>query len=129
MNEDIYNQTGIYIAYPTSSVPKSIYRQKSYKTLVNDRHTKVGIAKDSFKSRKNGYSKNFDEEVTFIPLAIIEDIEELKECERLILKVLDSEFSKVKPSREWFDTNNYRRVTEIVAQVLCLHNVKHKFIG
>jgi hypothetical protein len=129
VKEEHYSQTGIYLAYPTSPEPKSIFRQKNYKTKVNENHTKVGIAKDSFKGRENGYLINFDKEIKFIPLAIIEDIEELKECERLILKMLDSEFSKVKPSREWFDTNNYQRVTEIVAKVLSLHNIKHKFIG
>jgi hypothetical protein len=52
VKEEHYIRTGIYLAYPTSPETKSIYRQKSYKTLDNDTHTKVGIAKDSFKARE-----------------------------------------------------------------------------
>ena len=45
------NETGVYLAYPTTSVLKPVYR--GYKAQVNDMHTKVGITEDSFSSRKN----------------------------------------------------------------------------
>ncbi len=129
MKEEHYYQTGIYLAYPKSPNLKSIYRQKKYKTEVNETHTKVGIAKNSFKAREKGYLKNFDEEVVFAPLAIIVDLDELKRVEDLILEALRLEFENEKPSREWFRTSNHEKVTEIIIQVLTLNQITHKFIG
>lgn len=123
--DSIENKTGIYIAYPTSSVLKSIFRAKNYKAKVNNEHTKIGIAKDSFKARKSGYLSNFDNEVAFIPLVIISDIKELTRIEKLILSKILFEFSRVGRAREWFLTNNHKRIKEIIMQCVINDGVKH----
>jgi len=128
MNKQMIEQTGIYIAYPTTSELKSIYKPKNYKTMVNDQHTKVGIAKDSFNSRSKGYYGNFDNEVDFIPLVII-DVKHLGQIEKIILSEINAEFSKVGRAREWFDTTNRKRVTEIVFSTIVASGIEYKRIG
>jgi hypothetical protein len=129
VKEEHYSRTGIYLAYPTSPEPKSIYRQKSYKTLVNDKHTKIGIAKDSFKAREKGYATNFDNQVGFLPLVIIEDIEKLKTFEKHLLKVIEVEHYKVGRAREWFATNNHQSIKDMVAQALLSFDGTYEYIG
>ena len=123
----MWNQTGIYIARPTSAVLKSIYRAKNYKTKVNKEHLKIGITKDSFQSRSKCYYDNFDNEVEFIPLvAINRDV--LKEVENKVLAQIKIEFNRVGRAREWFDTNDKNRIISILINTLEEENVKFKFI-
>jgi hypothetical protein len=129
VKEEHYIRTGIYLAYPTSPETKSIYRQKSYKTLDNDTHTKVGIAKDSFKAREKGYATNFDNQVEFLPLVLIEDIEKLKTLEKPILKVIEAEHFKIGRAREWFTTNNHQSIKDMVAQALLSFDGTYEYIG
>lgn len=117
MNAKIRKCTGMYIAYPTSSVPKSIYRAKHYKTQVNDQHTKVGITKRSFESSERRYTTNFDGEVKFIPLYLI-DCDHLEKTEKIVLGAICKHFKKVGRSREWFNTNNRRKVKRIIFETL-----------
>jgi len=84
---------------------KSIYRPKNYKTRVNDKHTKIGIAKDSFNARSKGYYSNFDNEVIFTPVAIVEK-ESLEQIEKEILRQIEFEFERVGRAREWFKTTD-----------------------
>lgn len=128
MNKQMIEQTGIYIAYPTTSELKSIYKPKNYKTMVNDQHTKVGIAKDSFNSRSKGYYGNFDNKVDFIPLVII-DVKHLGQIEKIILSEINAEFSRVGRAREWFDTTNRKRVTEIVFSTIVASGIEYKRIS
>ena len=58
--------TGIYLAYPTSPELKPTYR--GHRTLVNDLHTKIGVASKSFVSRENEYMSTFNFEVAFFPI-------------------------------------------------------------
>lgn len=127
--ESILSKTGIYMAYPTTAVLKSIYRPKNYKTMVNKEHTKVGIAKDSFNARSRGYFSNFDNEVIFIPLAVIQDIQTLIIVEQFVLSEINSEYSRVGRAREWFNTYNHNRIKEIVAQSLIASGVPHEYVG
>lgn len=119
--------TGIYLAFPTSSMLKSIYPQKQYKTMVNDQHTKVGIAKDSLRARKRNYLNAFDNEVKFVPIAFVEQ-EFLEFIEDLILLELRSRFSRVGKSREWFHTSDRQKVIEIVSKVLLESNIAYELL-
>ncbi len=114
---DVLGKTGIYIAYPTSVVLKSIYRPKNYKTQVNDQHTKVGIAKESFGARRMGYVGNFDGEVEFVPIVRIE-LDRLIEAEQAVLAAVRAEYKRVGRAREWFHTVDRERVKEIVFETL-----------
>jgi hypothetical protein len=127
MEIDVEGKTGIYIAYPTSPILKSIYRPKNYKTMVNDQHTKVGIAKDSFASRRKGYVGNFDNEVEFIPIAIV-PLGDLIEAENLILGKICNEFTRVGRAREWFNTSEHQRIVEIVVSTLASSDFEHERI-
>lgn len=60
--------------------------------MVSSKHTKVGIAKDCFGARSKGYYSNFDNEVIFTPLAIIQDIRALIIVEQFVLSQIRSEF-------------------------------------
>ena len=128
MENDIDGKTGVYIAYPTSPILKSIYRPKNYKTMVNDQHTKVGIAKDSFASRRKGYVGNFDNEVEFIPIAVV-PMEQLIEAENYILDEIRKEYTRVGRAREWFNTSEHQRIVEIVIATLASSGVEHERIG
>jgi hypothetical protein len=128
LNYQVLKQTGIYIAYPTTPELKSIYRPKNYKTMVNDQHTKIGIAKDSFNSRAKGYYGNFDNEVVFIPLVII-DIKHLELIEKTILSEIKTEFARVGRAREWFNTINRERIIEIVFCTLKLSGIEYERIS
>jgi len=124
---EIKVKTGIYIAYPTTPELKSIYRPKSYKTMVNERHTKAGIAKESFGSREKGYVDNFDGEVVFRPIAVIA-VENLKPAEDVVLSALKAEFKRVGRSREWFATSNHERVIDIITATLAGSSIRHDLI-
>ena len=125
---NVADRTGIYIAFPTTDVLKSIYKPKKYKTKVNDQHTKVGIAKDCFAARRKGYVTNFDNEVQFIPVVSI-SISELEEAERLVLNRLCQEFQRVGRAREWFNTNDRDKIIELIEITLASSNIRHEFIS
>ena len=127
MELDIEGKTGVYIAYPTSPILKSIYRPKNYKIMVNDQHTKVGIAKDSFASRRKGYVGNFDNEVEFIPIAVV-PLEQLIEAERHILSAVRNKYTRVGRAREWFNTPERQRIVEIVVATLATSGFDHERI-
>ena len=122
-------QIGIYLAYPTSSVLKSIYRPKNYKTKVNNQHTKVGIAKEAFDLRKKGYTSNFDGEVEFLPLARIPQ-DNLKRAEDAVLTaIVGRGYKKVGRAREWFDTDERIRLQKIIFETLEDIRCPHQRIG
>jgi hypothetical protein len=127
LNTDILESTGIYIVYPTSPTLKSIYRAKHYKTKVNDQHIKVGIAKESFRSRKSGYLGNFDSEVEFLPFILMRQ-EFLENAERKVIAAIRTKFSRVGHSREWFNTSNIQEITKIIAKTLLENNIEHERI-
>jgi len=124
----IEQQTGVYIAYPTSSLLKSIYRPGKYKTMVNDQHTKVGIAKSSFASRRKVYVDNFDNEVEFIPIAIV-PLKQLVEAERLVLSAIHQKYTKVGRAREWFNTSERQEIVEIIGATLAKSGIKYERIS
>ncbi len=95
--------------------------------MVNDQHTKVGIAKDSLKARKLSYLRTFGNEVEFIPVAVVEQ-EFLKSIEDRIILELRSRFSSVGKSREWFHTSDRQKVFGIVSQLLFESNVEHELL-
>ena len=121
-------RTGIYIAHPTSPVLKSIYRPKNYKTTVNNQHTKVGIAKKSFASRRKGYVDNFDNEVEFIPITLI-PLEQLVKAEHLILNAIHKKYKKVGRSREWFNTSMRQEIAGIIIATLDESGIAHEQIA
>lgn len=117
------NSTGIYIAYPTSATLKSIHPPKNYKTKVNNSHTKIGIAKDSFKARKTSYFRDFDNEVEFIPVAKIAE-NQLEQVEKAILEKVKMRYKKVGYAREWFDTDNRNEILQLISEILEEHSIK-----
>ena len=127
LDESLGKETGIYIAFPTSRVMKSIYRPKNYKTLVNDQHTKVGITKNSFASRRKSYTDNFDNQVNFIPLAIVHP-DQLNKAETSILKVIREKYKRVGRAREWFHTQNRDDLIELILTTLTASDIEHELI-
>ena len=115
--QSINEETGIYLVYTKSSELQSIYKAKNYKTQVNNQHTKIGITKNSFASRKKNYEANFGSYLVFKELIIL-DKKYLKDVEGEILNKLKQEFNKVGRSREWFDTSDRDRIIQIVRDIL-----------
>ena len=95
----------------------------NYKTKVNHSHTKVGIAKDSFNARKKSYLRDFDNEVEFIPVAIIPE-RNLEQIEKIILEKIKKRYSKVGYATEWFDTDNRDKILQLISQTLTENNIK-----
>lgn len=125
--KNLMKQTGIYLVYPTSEELESIYKPKGYKTMVSNQHSKLGITQKSFKSRKKCYTKNF-EDVVFKPLVIVDSIY-LKSIEKEILNVIKNEFNTVGYSREWIDSTNRTRITEIVRDELVKSRIPHIIVS
>ncbi len=128
MNIDVQNKTGIYIAYPTSSILKSIYKAKNYKTRVNNQHTKVGIAKDSFASRARNYFLNFDNEIEFLPIVEI-PVDQLQEAEKIVVTSIATMFDRVGNSRNWFDTSDREQFIFQIRDALLESGFDHVWIG
>jgi len=128
LDESLGKEKGIYIAFPTSRVMKSIYRPKNYKTMVNEQHTKVGITKNSFKSRRKGYIDNFDNQVNFIPIAIVHP-DQLNKAETSILAVIREKYKRVGRAREWFHTQNRDDLVELILTTLAASDIEHKLIN
>jgi len=126
-NNFLNQQCGIYIVYPTSSELKSIYRAKNYKTKVNNQHTKIGITKDSFGHREGAYLNNFDKEVIFLPIAVI-NTEYLDNTEKIIKLALCEIYSRVGWSREWFHATDRKAFINIILNVLDNSGVCYKSI-
>ena len=109
------SSTGVYMAYPTTSVLKPIYRK--LKTQVNDQHTKVGITTDSFAIREREYRNTFQGEVVFTPLAEV-PASRLAEIEKLLLVKLCSRYQRVGRAREWFNTTDREEISRIVVAIV-----------
>lgn len=106
---------GVYIAYPTTSVLKPIYRK--LKTHVNDEHTKVGITTDSFAAREREYRNTFQGEIVFVPLAEV-PASRLMEIEKLLLGELCVRYERVGSAREWFNTREREEISKIVLEIV-----------
>ena len=103
--------TGIYLAYPTSPVLK--FTHPGHKTLVNDQHTKIGIARNSFVARENEYMWTFQREVAFVPLLELQaDVSLVFEAR--VLALLLARFPLSGSAREWFRTTERQAIAEIV---------------
>ena len=109
------SSTGVYLAYPTTSVLKPIYRK--LKTQVNDQHTKVGITIDSFAIREREYRNTFQNELVFVPL-VEAPANRLPEIEKLLLVELRSRYSRVGKAREWFDSTDRNEIAKVVLSVV-----------
>ena len=107
--------TGFYIAYPTTTELKPIYR--GLKTMVNNRHTKVGVTVKSFLSREREYLGTFGGEVEFVPIAEV-PASQLELLEQIILDKVCEKYRKVGNAREWFDTDDRESIVAIVLSVL-----------
>lgn len=106
--------TGIYLAYLTTVEQKPIY--PGYKTIVNDRHTKVGIARLSFQNRERQYMHTFNREVVFLP--VLEMVSgHLKDFEARLLAQLVRHYPRSGRAREWFHTVERQAIAELVLKV------------
>lgn len=108
------NATGIYLAYPTSPVLKPTY--PGHKTLVNDQHTKIGIARNSFIIREDEYMRTFQHEVAFVPLLELQAYA-LSAFEAKVLALLRARFPLSGSAREWFHTTERKAIAELVWQL------------
>jgi hypothetical protein len=106
---------GIYLAYPTSPALKPIY--PGYKTLVNDRHTKVGKVESGFSDGQRRYLEVFDGEVCFRPLREV-PLERLRQVEKRVLRELAERYKRVGRAREWFDTDDREAVASLVVSTI-----------
>ena len=89
-NMIIPDSPGIYVARVISTIPMPVTRDKRYVDIcarIDISNVKVGKAKN-FSVRQKNYWKDFDEEnVIFIPLAILENIQQ---AETAILRHLNN---------------------------------------
>ncbi len=122
------DKTGIYVAYPTSPVLKSIHKAKNYKTKVNSQHTKIGKAKVSFRSRQRSYVNDFDNEVVFKPIVVIAP-HLLDDVEDSIRKNIDLEYRRAGNARDWFETDNRERIIEIIMQTMATLGIQYERVG
>lgn len=103
--------SGIYIAYPTTPQLKPTYR--GHKTLVNDQHTKVGVATKDFVSREDEYMRTFQSDVAFYPVLAC-DPSILPALEARILHAMRSRYPLSGTAREWFRTTDRQAVADLI---------------
>lgn len=96
--------------------------------MVNDQHTKLGIANNSFIRHKKEHLANFDNEVDFIPVAIIAT-EHLERIEVQIKTAMHRGFEKVEQTNEWFDTSDRQRILEIISKTLAASGMEYQYIA
>ena len=125
MREDLKKKIGIYIAYPTTSELKPIF--KGLKTKVNNNHTKVGKCEIGFLGREKNYQKTFDKEVEFHPIVILKKVEDL-DVEKDVIDVLKEKYKKVGFALEWFDTNDHESVIKIIVDVVKKSGVDYELV-
>ncbi|MDA1228841.1 MAG: hypothetical protein O3A33_12920 [Chloroflexi bacterium] len=111
--------TGFYIAYPTTAELKPIHKQN--KNTVNCFHTKVGITHD-FEKRAAAYHRTFGGEIVFKPIVHIEPAR-LIELEGLVKAEVSSQYNRVGTTREWFDTAERDQIVSIVMRVVSENGV------
>jgi hypothetical protein len=126
VREDLKEKIGIYIAYPTTSELKPIF--KGLKTKVNNNHTKVGKCENGFLGREKDYHKTFNNEVEFHPIVILNTNEDVKETEELLLRILKEKYKKVGFAQEWFDTNDHESVIKIIVDVVKKSSVDYELV-
>lgn len=128
MDPTYYELTGMYIAQPTSSVSKSIYRAKNYRTQVNDQHTNVGSTENSFHARRLDYLANFDNDVVFTPIVAIAP-EQLVDAEQRVLAAVNAHYRRVGRARKWFETADHQRVIGIILSTLAESGIDYRRLG
>lgn len=112
----IPNSPGIYVARIVSTSPMPVTRDKRYVDIcarVDNSNVKIGKAKN-LASRQKNYWKDFDEEnVIFIPLAILENIQQ---AETAILRHL-KEYRKRSPKGGMMDWLENIDIEVVIAEV------------
>ena len=114
-----WSATGIYIAYPTTDVLKLTY--PGHRTYVNHKHTKVGMAKRSFRARAADYKQVFQGEIEFVPVALVHR-EFLSTMETYVLAELLTRYKTVGYTQEWFDTDDRRSIVSLLSNVAQKHS-------
>lgn len=124
------NAPGIYVARIITDVPIPVTRDKRYVETcarVDKSNVKVGKAKD-LAARQSNYWKDFDEEnVVFIPLAILDDIQQ---AETAILRHL-KKYRKRSPKgglMDWLENIETETVIKEVYSVLIKEGIPHEII-
>lgn len=113
-----WHETGLYIAYPTTSVLKVTY--PGHRTQVNQQHTKIGMAKRSFQARRLEYNRTFTGEVQFIPLAVV-NRNCLSAIEAHVLAALQANYKTVGFAKEWFDTDDRHSLVSQLSSLASTH--------
>jgi hypothetical protein len=103
--------TGVYLAFPTTATRKPTY--PGHKTFVNSEHTKVGIARASFASRRSQYLFTFQSEVAFFPVLAL-PVLQLQSFEAELLHKVRHLYAKSGPAREWFHTTERQALAELI---------------
>jgi hypothetical protein len=124
------NAPGIYVAKILSDDPMPVTRDKRYVETcarVDKNNVKVGKAKN-FAIRQSNYWTDFDEEnVVFIPLAILNDIHR---AETAILRHLKKYRMRSPKGRmmDWLENIETETVIEAVYLVLDKEGIPHEII-
>ena len=126
MREDLKEKIGIYIAYPTTSELKPIY--KGYKTRVNNNHIKVGKCENGFLDREKDYQGTFHNEVEFHPIVILNTVDNVITLEKLLVPVIKERYKRVGFAREWFDTDDHESVIKIIVDVVKKSGVDYELV-
>jgi hypothetical protein len=121
---------GIYVARILTDIPMPVTRDKRYVETcarVDNRNVKVGKAQN-LAARQSNYWKDFDEEnVVFIPLAILDDIQR---AETAILRHL-KKYRKRSPKgrlMDWLENIGTEAVIKEVYSVLTNEGIRHDAI-
>lgn len=129
-NKKAPSSPGIYVARILSDIPMPVTRDKRYVETcarVDKNNVKVGKARN-FAIRQSNYWKDFDEEnVVFISLAILDDIQR---AETAILRHL-KKYRKRSPKgrmMDWLENIEIERVIEEVYSVLDKEGIPHEII-
>lgn len=110
-------RSGIYLVYPKSKEPQSIWKPKGYKTKVNCNHTKVGKTNDFAGALHGRYIPNFGDveffDITEVPQSKLAGVEKA-----IHYRIKQEGIKRVGRSREWYDTTDRTKLKDIILQVV-----------
>jgi len=105
------SSTGIYMAYPRADEFKVAHTGPG--TLVNSRHTKIGLAKVSFHASAERYRRTFDDRIKFIPLVEVLP-NRIALVEKELMSALGQRHSRVGAAQNWFDTQDRESMISLI---------------
>ena len=129
-------ETGLFIAKPTKSKLKPIYKKKKTKNYVNNLNCKIGgvgsnnvKSKTIFDSSEKHYKNTFDSDVIYFPIAII-DPSYISQAKKLIItKIKKLGIKTIGTTHDWFPCDKGICFVDLIINTLKTSGIPHTIVA